>query len=125
MILNKTISVIMGLFLVLLVVPIVSGAIGENVGKEDATLVGGHLIITDVDVKVGSKTDKNLKDGDDISDEAAPGDTVTFIIEVANNFTNEEDVEIEDITITVTIIDIDDEGDAILKCYNCGDIKNG
>jgi len=106
----KTLNVMIGLFMVLLIVPMVL-AIGDNVGKEDSTFVGGHLIITDVDVKVGSKTDKNLKDGDDISDEAAPGDTIVFSIEVANNFTNEDDVEIEDITITVTIIDIDDDDD--------------
>jgi len=108
MILNKTFSVIIGLFLVLLIVPIVSGTVGDNVGEDTN---GGHLIITDVDVKVGSKSDKNLEDNDDISDEAAPGDTVTFSIEVANNFTRDDDVEIEDITITVTIEGIDDDDD--------------
>ena len=101
---------ILGIFLVLMI-PIALATVGDNVGKEDSTLIGGHLIIVDVDVKVGSKSDRNLKDGDDISDEAAPGDTVTFIIEVANNFTNEDDVEIEDITITVTIEGIDDDDD--------------
>ena len=105
----KTLS-LFGLFLVLLMVPVVMG-IGTNVGKEDSTFIGGHLIITDVDVRVGSKSDKNLVDGDDIDDEAAPGDTVVFSIEVANNFTNEEDVKIEDITITVTIEGIDDDDD--------------
>ena len=88
----KILNMMIRLFLVLLIVPVVLG-IGDNVGKEDSTFVGGHLIITDVDVKVGSKTDKNLVDGDDISDEAAPGDTVVFSIEVANNFTNEDDGE--------------------------------
>ena len=108
MILNKTFSVIIGLFLVLLIVPIVSGVIGDNVAEDTN---GGHLIITDVDVKVGSKTDKNLEDDDDIDREAAPGDTVTFTIEVANNFTRDDDVEIEDIVITVTIEGIDDGDD--------------
>ncbi len=103
----KILSAILGLFLVLLMVPMVS-AVGDNVGQ---IVTGGHLIITDVDVKVGSKTDKNLVDGDDISDEAAPGDKVEFSIEVANNFTKDDDVEIEDITITVTIEGIDDEDD--------------
>jgi len=34
MILNKTFSVIIGLFLVLLMVPIVSGAVGDNVAED-------------------------------------------------------------------------------------------
>ena len=97
---------LIGLF-VLLIVPSAL-AVNENVG---VVVTGGHLIITDVDVKVGSKTDKNLEDGDDISDEAAPGDTVQFSIEVANNFTRDDDIEIEDITITVTIEGIDDDDD--------------
>jgi hypothetical protein len=101
----KILSVIVGL-MVLLMVPMVSG-IGVNVGNE----ASGHLIITDVDVRVDGKSDKNLKDGDKISEEARPGATVEFIIEVGNNFTNDDDVEIEDIEITVTIEEIDDGGD--------------
>lgn len=76
-----------------------------------AYAAGSKLIFSDVDVKVGSKTSKNLDDGDSIDDEAEPGDTVEFRIEVKNNFTNAEDLEIEDITVTTTIEEIDDGDD--------------
>ncbi|MAG08172.1 hypothetical protein CMO89_01760 [Candidatus Woesearchaeota archaeon] len=69
------------------------------------------LLITDLDVDVGDKTDKNLQEGDTISDEAAPESEVSFEIEVMNNFTRTEDIEIEDITVTVYIRNIDDDDD--------------
>lgn len=72
---------------------------------------GSKLIFSDVDVKVGSKTSKNLDDGDTIDDEAEPGDTVEFRVEVQNNFTSAENLEIEDITVEVTIEEIDDGDD--------------
>ncbi|MBI2135419.1 hypothetical protein HYU09_05495 [Candidatus Woesearchaeota archaeon] len=103
----KALSIIIGLILAVFLVPTVL-AQEENVG---VCVTGCKLFITDVDVKVGSKSDKNLKDGDSISDEAAPGDKVQFAIKVYNNFTDDEDVEIEDITITVTIEGIDDDDD--------------
>ena len=61
--------------------------------------------------KVDSKSDKNLEDGDKIGEEAKPGSTVEFTIEVANNFTDNDDVDIEDIKVTVTIEGIDDDDD--------------
>ncbi|MBI2652699.1 hypothetical protein HYX00_04505 [Candidatus Woesearchaeota archaeon] len=70
-----------------------------------------HLSFSDVDVKVGSKTSKNLRDGSTINDEAEPGDTVEFRIEVKSNFTSTEDVEIEDVTVEVTIEELDDGDD--------------
>lgn len=76
-----------------------------------AYAAGTKLVYSDVDVKVGSKTSKNLDDGDTIDDEAEPGDTVEFRIEVKNNFTNAEDLEIEDITVEVTIEEVDDGDD--------------
>ncbi|MBI2659774.1 hypothetical protein HYX07_01265 [Candidatus Woesearchaeota archaeon] len=76
-----------------------------------AYAAGTKLLFSDVDVKVGSKTSKNLDDGDTIDDEAEPGDTVEFRIEVKNNFTNAEDLEIEDITVEVTIEEVDDGDD--------------
>ena len=69
------------------------------------------LTFSDVDVKVGGKSSKNLVDGETIDDEAEPGDTVEFKIEVMNNFTSAEDLEIQDITIDVTIEEIDDGDD--------------
>ena len=68
-----------------------------------AYAAGSKLIFSDVDVKVGGKTSKNLDDGETIDDEAEPGDTVEFRIEVKNNFTDAEDLEIKDITVEVTI----------------------
>lgn len=76
-----------------------------------AYAAGAKLIYSDVDVKVGSKTSKNLDNGDTIDDEAEPGDTVEFRIEVKNNFTNAEDLEIEDITVEVTLEEVDDGDD--------------
>ncbi|MBI2124585.1 hypothetical protein HYT92_02225 [Candidatus Pacearchaeota archaeon] len=67
-----------------------------------------HLKFSDVDVKVGSKTSKNLKNGDRIGEEAEPGDTVEFRVEVLNNYTSSEDIEIKDVSVEVTIEDIDD-----------------
>src|SRR3989344_606036 len=76
-----------------------------------AYAAGSKLVFTDVDVKVGSKTSKNLDNGDTIDDEAEPGDTVEFRVEVQNNFTSAEDLEIEDITVEVTIEGLDDGDD--------------
>lgn len=69
------------------------------------------LSFSDVDVKVGGKSSKNLVDGETIDDEAEPGDTVEFKIEMMNNFTSAEDLKIQDITIDVTIEEIDDGDD--------------
>ena len=108
----KTLSIIVGLFLVLLMVPAVFAAGEVNVGKcTDTTGKNCKLMITDVDVKVDSKSDKNMENGDVVSEEAKPGSKVKFSIEVFNNFTDAADVEIEDIQISVTIEGIDDDDD--------------
>ncbi len=70
-----------------------------------------RLFFSDVDVKVGSKTSNNLNDGETIDDEAEPGDTVEFRIKVQSNFTNNDNIDIEDITVEVTIEEIDDGDD--------------
>lgn len=72
---------------------------------------GSKLVFSDVDVKVGSKTSKNLDDGDTIDEEAEPSDSIEFRVEVQNNFTSAEDLDIEDITVEVTIEEIDDGDD--------------
>ncbi len=67
------------------------------------------LIISDLDVKVDGETDKDLDDGDKISEEAKPGSEVEFDVEVKNLFDEDtEDIEIEDVEVTITIEDIDD-----------------
>ena len=70
---------------------------------------GTPLLISKVDVKVDGKSDKDLDDGDTISKEAKPSSDVEFKIEVENLYS--DDLEIEDITVTVTIEDIDDGDD--------------
>lgn len=72
---------------------------------------GSKLIISDVDVTVGSKTDRGINNGETISEEAKPGDTVKFKIEVKSNFTSSDNIDIEDVTVEVTIEDIDDGDD--------------
>ncbi|MBI2523179.1 hypothetical protein HYW19_02200 [Candidatus Woesearchaeota archaeon] len=99
-------SVMVGLFLILLIVPVVLAA--NEFGR---VTQGSKLLITDVDVKVGSKTHKNLDFGDKIKEEAKPGDNVQFKIQALNNFTDAEDLEIEDMQVTVTIEGIDDDDD--------------
>lgn len=69
------------------------------------------LEITDLDVKVGSKTDKGLTDGDTIGRDAKPEDKIKFDITLKNQYSTEDDLNIEDITVTVTIQDIDDGDD--------------
>ena len=103
----KTLSIIIGLIVALFALP-VALAQEDNVG---VCVTRCKLFITDVDVKVGTKSDKNLEDGDSISDEAAPGDTVQFKIKIYNNFTDNEDVDIDDVQVTVTIEGIDDDDD--------------
>src|SRR3989338_11335033 len=76
-----------------------------------AYAAGSKLIFSDVDVKVGSKTSKNLNDREIIDDEADPGDSIEFRVETSNNFTSAEDLKIEDISVTVTIEGIDDSDD--------------
>ncbi len=80
------------------------------------------LVFTDVDVKVGSKTSKNLDDGDRISEEAQPGDNIEIRVEVQNNFTSLEDLDIEDISIEAEIASLD-EGDDVSEESNSFDLS--
>lgn len=82
------------------------------------------LEFSDVDVRVGSKTSKNVKNGDTINEEAEPGDAVEFRVEVKNNFTSAENLEIEDISVTVTIDELDD-GDEVEEESKEFDLKPG
>ena len=82
------------------------------------------LIFSDVDVKVGSKTDKNLVNGETISDEAEPGDAVEFRVEVKNNYTSAENLDIENIQVNVRIESIDD-GDDLEEEASDFDVRPG
>lgn len=68
-----------------------------------------RLLFSDVDVKVGGKSDNNMQNGESISQEAQPEDKVEFKVEVKNNFTVSTDPDIENIAITVRIDGIDGE----------------
>lgn len=69
-----------------------------------------RLEISKLEVKVdGKKT--TVDNGETISKEAAPGSTVEFDVELTNLYTDEDDLDIEDIEVTITIEEIDDEED--------------
>jgi uncharacterized membrane protein len=89
-----------------------------NVGQ------GPKLIISDLDVKVDKKTDKNMNNNTKIGKDAAPGSTVEFKLEIENLFTDDEDLEIEDIDVEIVIEDIDD-GDDLDEDADEFDIKQG
>ena len=69
------------------------------------------LLFSNVDVKLGTKTLRNLTNGQSISEETRPGRTVEFRVEVGNKFTNVQDITIRDITIKTTIEGIDNGND--------------
>lgn len=87
-------------------------------------LAASKLIIKDIDVKVGGKSDKGLNDGDTIDRDAEPGDAIEIKVKLENNFTASEDLDIEDITVTTTIEEIDD-GDDLDDESSDFDLKQG
>ncbi len=102
-----------------------AGLIGEDTvaikvveGEDDGAV--GYLRITDLDVKVNGNKDSNLNNGETISDEAKPGETVELDIEIKNI----GDEDIEDIDVEVTIVDIDD-GDDLEEDDTIDEIKDG
>jgi len=73
--------------------------------------VSGRLEIDDLDIKVDDKTDSNVEDGEKIGEKAKSESEIEFKIKIKNKFTDEEDIEIEDIVATITIEEIDDGDD--------------
>jgi hypothetical protein len=69
------------------------------------------LAIKSLDVKVDGKSDKGVEEGNTIKREAKPESDIEFKIEVENTFTDEEDLDIDDIIVEVSIRDIDDGDD--------------
>jgi len=80
------------------------------------------MVISQIDVRIDGKKESRLQDGDTINKEAAPGSSVQFEVEVENLYSRSEDVDIEDVEVTVTIRDIDD-GDDIDEISNEVDIQ--
>ncbi|MBI3026649.1 lamin tail domain-containing protein [Candidatus Woesearchaeota archaeon] len=69
------------------------------------------LQIIDVDAKIDGKKRSNLKDNSKISREAKPGSSIEFKVTVKNDFTDSEDIKIEDIAVRTTIEEIDNDDD--------------
>ncbi|MDO8481107.1 MAG: hypothetical protein Q7S65_04810 [Nanoarchaeota archaeon] len=72
-----------------------------------------RLVLTDLDFDIGSDNDDNMEnaaDGAGLRD-AQPGDKVTIDAEVTNGYADSSDIEIRDISMTVTIENIDDGDD--------------
>ena len=86
--------------------------------------IGPRLAISDLDITVDGESDKNVNNNSKISEEAKPGSKVELKIELENLFSKEEDLEIEDIDVEVTIKDIDD-GDDLEEEADSIDIRQG
>src|SRR3989338_4654595 len=67
-----------------------------------------QLEITNLDVKIDSKTDSNILNGETINKEANPGSAVTLKLKVKNNSTA---MDIDNIEIKATLKGIDDDED--------------
>lgn len=111
------------------------GSHGVSVNVSDSNLTatqnftitvtkGARLTISNVEAKIDGRRDKNLNDNSKIGEEAKPGSKVEFKIELENLFTDEEDLDIEDIEVEIIIEDIDD-GDDLEDDVNGIDIKEG
>ncbi|MFH1053831.1 MAG: tandem-95 repeat protein [Candidatus Woesearchaeota archaeon] len=79
------------------------------------------LRIKDLEVKVDGEKD-TVNNGEKISDKAKPGQNVKFKVDVCNDYTDAQDIEIQNVEVTVTIDGIDD-GDEIDETSGDNDIK--
>jgi len=96
--------------------------VSTELTKELVTLlanVGGGLTIEDLDVflttrKSESGNDLDATDGRKLNfgeENAGPGSELRFNLNIQNAFTDNEDIDINDVTVTVTIKEIDDGED--------------
>jgi len=70
-----------------------------------------NLVISNVDVKIASKTIRDIQSGATIPEVARPGNIVEFRVEVTNNYSVAQDIRINDITVKATIEGIDNGND--------------
>lgn len=78
-------------------------------------------------VETKSADDLDVQDGDKIDfddEEAGPGSEIRFKFNIENTFSESDDVDIEDVTVTLTIDGIDD-GDDIDEEFSNLDIDSG
>lgn len=80
------------------------------------------LLIDKVKATISGRTSTVTSDGDTFGREAKPGDSVSFKVTFRNNYTDAEDLRIEDVIATVTIEGIDD-GDDIDEESNSFDVR--
>ncbi|MBI2542111.1 hypothetical protein HYV80_05365 [Candidatus Woesearchaeota archaeon] len=73
--------------------------------------VPNKLLIIDIDAKVDGKSSSNIRNNGKISKDAKPDSEVELTIELRNNFTSSEGVEIQNIAASASIENIDNEDD--------------
>ena len=86
--------------------------------------VRGKLEISDIDTWVDGDSDKNVQEGATIDKDAKPLSTVKFDIRLDNRFSDndDEDIEIENVEVTIIIEEIDD-GDDLEETLEDFDLK--
>lgn len=78
--------------------------------------------IKQVDVKVDGKSDDGLTDGATVGREAKPESTIKVEVEVENLYSRENDTEVENVDITIRLVDVDD-GDDLEEQIDDFDLK--
>ncbi len=73
------------------------------------------LRIEDLDISVESETHSNMDNGDTVKHEAKPGDKVEIDLKIENLFSSSSDIDIDDVSVKVTVEGIDDEDDIELE----------
>ena len=94
------------------------------------SVAADRLEFKDVEVKVDGEKNDNLEDGDNIGDEAKPGDEINVKVRVESNFSNSDEdddgdeIEIQNIEVTVTLEGVDD-GDDLDESFDLDDLQAG
>ena len=94
-----------------IIIRVSDGSLTDNQTFNISVAEAKKLRIKSLDVKVDSKSDKDVTDEDTIKREAEPESDIEFKVEVESGFSDEDDLKIEDIIVEVTIRDIDDGDD--------------
>jgi len=107
--------------------PTVTGTITASDGTVSDSVVltfeGENMLeITDLDIKFDGDKESNLDDGDDVKD-VKPGDILEISGEIKNLFSSSSNIEIDDVTILITLEDFDEDGDDIDDEVDIGKIK--
>lgn len=106
-------------------VKIVSTELNKSLFNVKAS-VGGGLIIEDLDIFLTTRKSKSgnhldVGDGKRLdfgTEDAGPGSELKFNLNIENAFKDDDNIDIEDITVTITIEDIDDGDDIVEESDN-------